>query len=291
VGRPSSPKSRKRQLPNTIRTELEHQIERGRCVYCRRPARPDRPLTREHVIPRARGGRRKDVRIIVPACASCNHRRGCRDLIPFLLARPRRLVSFIDHLTGLSAEYVRELDPRIFAELYVAVAILNECVAYGREWRWERERLCSGRSLHRRRYAARRAVGDVSERVESLRRRDPALGGPSCLIPPRRDTSSAPELDEPVEVIASRLLSVLATVWDVSAEIVDRELARALQGTAIGGEPLVETDATEDSGENDEGGIVPLDGYRRRTQRKRLRVDRRHTRLQRAGTGVRGRAA
>ncbi|HEX2204194.1 MAG TPA: HNH endonuclease, partial [Longimicrobium sp.] len=75
---------------SALRRELEERIRHGSCVYCRAPAAPDRPLTREHVIPQSRGGRRKDLRIIVPACARCNHRRGCQEIVLFLLERPRR---------------------------------------------------------------------------------------------------------------------------------------------------------------------------------------------------------
>src|SRR5690606_40380671 len=94
---------------------------------------------------------RKDFRIIVAACARCNRRRGSRELVPFLLERPRRISSFLDYLATRSPESVREVDPRIFAELYVAVAIVGECTRHGTEWRQARERLCAGRSLHRRR--------------------------------------------------------------------------------------------------------------------------------------------
>ena len=109
-----------------LRAELERAIRSGQCAYCRRPGSPESPLTREHVIPRAKGGGRKDVRIIVPACARCNHRRGCRELVLFLLLRPRRISAFLDYLSTLSATSVRQLDVRVFAELYAAIWILSE---------------------------------------------------------------------------------------------------------------------------------------------------------------------
>ena len=120
---------------STLRRELEANIRGGRCVYCRRPASAEEPLTREHVIPRGEGGRRKDVRIIVPACAACNHRRGCRELCLFLLLRPRRISAFLDYLGALSPDSIQEMDLRVFAELYAAVWMLTECAERGREWR------------------------------------------------------------------------------------------------------------------------------------------------------------
>lgn len=292
MGRPSGTKAQKRQLGQTLRIELQRQIEGGQCAYCRAPARPNRPLTREHVIPQARGGRRNDIRIIVPACAGCNHHRGCRDLIPFLLARPQRISSFLDYLALLSPEGIREMDERIFAELYTAVAILNECSSSGPDWRMELERLCSGRSLHRRRYAARRAVGTVSDRVESLREREwTEVAGPSCPVPAPRADVVPLHLDEPIERMGSRLISTLALLWHVSAEVVERELARALGGGPVGVDSLVEPGAEVEPALD---GVVAIDGWKPRQKRKRLRVDRRQgrsVRQQRAVSAARGRAA
>lgn len=276
MGRPSTSREQKRQLVGTLRVELQRHIERGQCAYCRAPARPNKPLTREHVIPRARGGRRKDVRIIVPACARCNHSRGCKDLIPFLLKRPERISAFLDYLSTLTPESVRELDPRIFAELYTAVAILNECVARGDRWRSEMERLCSGRALHRRRYAARRAIGAVSARVDSLRGGDLPAPGPTCLLPAVRPDIAPLLLEEPLERLASRVLSVMALLWHVPAEIVEREMAKALAGSAVVAESLLEPNLPE--GEDEEDGVVQLDGWRTRPKRRRMRVDRRQGR-------------
>jgi hypothetical protein len=294
VGRPSGSKTRERGIAGNLRQELERRIEGGQCAYCRAPARPDSPLTREHVIPRARGGRRKDVRIIVPACARCNHTRGCADLIPFLLARPRRISSFLDYLSSLPPESVREIDLRIFAELYTTIAILVECTAYGGEWRAELERLCSGRSLHRRRYAARRAVGAVAERVASNRDRSTLAHGPSCLVPfPVTDVLPL-QIEEPLGRMTSRVLGLLALVWEISAEAVESELVRELNGTAVRGERVSTGrgwDAAEDAVDES---ILELDGWTARPKRKRLRVDRRHgrsTRGQRVPAPARGRAA
>lgn len=246
---------------STLRNELERAIRSGRCAYCRRPASAEEPLTREHVIPRAKGGSRKDVRIIVPACARCNHRRGCRELVLFLLLRPRRISAFLDYLGTLSPESVRQMDVRVLGELYAAVWMLNECLAHGEEWRSQLKRMCNGRTMHRRRYAARRMVGAVGGRLESQRARGAARGEPSCLIPDAPARSHGPVLEEPVEQILSRLLGLLALAWQASAEEVQRELARQHERSP-------EREPADDR-------VVKLDGWRPRRGRRRLRVDRR----------------
>jgi hypothetical protein len=293
VGRPSGTKALKSHSPGALRSELERHIEEGACVYCRAPARPDSPLTREHVIPRARGGRRNDVRIIVPACARCNQHRGCAELIPFLLARPQRVSAFLDYLSTLSPESIRELDPRILAELYVAVAIIGESAAHGMLWRREMERLCSGRSLHRRRYATRRALLLVSDRIASFRETSRSSSAPTCVIPLARPEVVPLHLDEPLERLASRMLGVLALLWQVPAEFATRELTRQLGGSAIDADPFERPQESELSRGVTDDGVVELDGWKRPPKRKRLRVDRRQGRGTRArgSSPARGRAA
>ncbi|HEX7240369.1 MAG TPA: hypothetical protein VF263_08900, partial [Longimicrobiaceae bacterium] len=139
------------------------------------------------MIPRARGGRRKDLRIIVPACARCNQRRGCQEVVLFLLARPRRISAFLEYLATLPPDLIREIDLRIFAELYAAVWLLRESASQGREWRAHAARLCAGRRLHRRRYAARRAILAMECRLERVRERAAHPEGPSCLLPDRAE--------------------------------------------------------------------------------------------------------
>lgn len=292
MGRPSGPTAQKRQLANTLRVELQQLIERGQCAYCRAPASPNKPLTREHVIPRARGGRRKDVRIIVPACERCNHHRGCKDLIPFLLGRPQRISSFLDYLTSLSTDSIRELDLRVFAELYTAIAILGECAEYGDAWRAQLERLCAGRSLYRRRYAARRAVGAIAERIESMRMQEAEQIGPTCPAPRSRLSAASLQLEEPLELLAARILTVLALLWRVPAVTVEREMARELNGCATGYHEFLDRSVGRDNDYEDEG-IVALDGWRARRRRKRVRVDRRSRSAsrQRLPGANRGRAA
>jgi hypothetical protein len=255
---------------SALRRELERAIESGKCAYCRRPGSPDNPLTREHVIPRAKGGGRKDVRIIVPACARCNHRRGCRELVLFLLLRPRRIAAFLDYLASLSPESIRQLDPRVFAELYAAIWMLSECAGHGAEWRSHLRRMCSGRTLHRRRYAARRMVGAVGGRLDTLRDREEAraYATPPILGPDLPPPGGPLDASSSMDWLNARLLGVLSLAWQISAEEIQRQMSLQRR--------------LDDEEERD--GVVRLDGWRRR-QRRRLRVDRRGGR--RAG----GRAA
>jgi len=272
--------ARSAESSSVLRRELEQAIQYGRCAYCRRPGSPDRPLTREHVIPRAKGGKRKDVRIIVPACARCNHRRGCSELVLFLLLRPRRISAFLDYLTTLSPESIREIDLRVIAELYAAVWMLNESVDQGEEWREHLRRLCNGRTLHRRRYAARRMVGAVEGKLDRLRDGDLHRSGPSCLLPLATGASAGPKLDEPMGQLNSRLLSILSLAWQTSAEEV-RRLMTMQHEQAV---------ATAALSREEEDGVVRLDGWRRRSRRRRIRVDQRRGRRHSSGR-ARGRAA
>ncbi|HEU0300100.1 MAG TPA: HNH endonuclease [Longimicrobium sp.] len=278
----------------TLQRELEHRIKTGKCVYCRAPAAPDRPLTREHVIPRARGGRRKDARIIVPACAECNHRRGCQEVVLFLLARPRRILAFLDYLSALDPETVRQVDVRIFAELYAAVWLLAESSAGGVPWRTQLQRLCAGRRLHRRRYAARRIVTAAGIRIERSRERAAVPHGPSCPLPGSLPLESGRHTETIARCLAT-LIGTLALVWEAPAEQVFGELERerlrahrAAEGRRpdAGHQPYL-----GDAGDDEEdAGVVSLDGWKRRGgRRRRMRVDARDGR--RPSGGRRGRAA
>ncbi|HEX6750374.1 MAG TPA: HNH endonuclease [Longimicrobium sp.] len=292
---------RRKHHSGALQRELEERIRSGSCVYCRAPAAPDRPLTREHVIPRARGGRRKDLRIIVPACARCNHRRGSREIVLFLLDRPRRISAFLEYLGTLPPETVRQIDLRVFAELYAALWLLaDSAAAAGPAWRDRLRHLCSGRRLHRRRYAARRIVAAVGSRLERGRDRGAAGDGPSCLLPAVVRSPAPPRLDEPLARAMATLLSTLSLAWDVSAERVLEELERERERAASAARARrAERDdgATARSNDSDAtdveeveiDGVLSLDGWkRRRGRRRRTRVD------QRGGRGVsrrRGRAA
>ena len=258
----------------TLQRELEHRIKTGRCVYCRAPAAPDRPLTREHVIPRARGGRRKDARIIVPACAPCNQRRGCQEVVLFLLARPRRILAFLDYLSTLAPDTVRQIDVRVFAELYAAVWLLSESASMGETWRTQLRRLCTGRRLHRRRYAARRIMTAASVRIERARERASAATGPSCPLPGALGLDEGRHADTIARGMAT-LIGTLSLVWEAPAEQVfeelERERRRAPRGTGEprrAGRPV---EAVEEPEEED--GVVSLDGWKRRGRRRRYRVD------------------
>lgn len=260
---------RRSDFRDALRRELEHRIQNGRCVYCRAPAAPDQPLTREHVIPRARGGRRKDLRIIVPACARCNQTRGCQEVVLFLLARPRRIAAFLDYLSALPPEVVRELDPRVFAELYAAVGLLTESAARGREWRDEARRLCTGRRLHRRRYRARRVLAAVDGRMERHRSRASHPEGPSCLVPGDEEDPPQRGMERTSRELRASLIGILAVVWEVSAERVLREVTReAERRSSSGKRARARGDAA----------VVSLDGWKRRKGKRRVRVDRRRGR-------------
>ncbi len=52
-----------------------------RCAYCRRAVGWER-LTRDHVVPRSRGGRDTPDNVL-PACRSCNRRKRSRRLMEF----------------------------------------------------------------------------------------------------------------------------------------------------------------------------------------------------------------
>lgn len=208
----------------------------------------------------------------------------------FLLGRPRRISAFLDYLQSLSPESVQGMDLRVFAELYAAVWMLNESAGRGREWRDQLQRLCTGRTLHRRRYAARRVVGAVGGRMESLRERGSQRGGPSCPIGVAEEPAPRMHLDEPLQQLSARLLGLLALLWEVSAEDVQREMARQLErepGRAfLAGAP----DPDQEDDGTDLGDVLPLDRWKRRTRRRRLRVDRRRGRGG-SPAQVRGRAA
>jgi hypothetical protein len=259
------------QSGGTLRRELERAIRNGRCVYCRRAASPDQPLTQEHVIPRARGGTRKDVSIIVPACARCNQRRGCSELVRFLLVRPSRISAFLDYLSTLSPDGLRQMDDRVLAEVYAAVWMLRESWSEGEAWRERLKRLCSGRTLHRRRYAARRVVGALGGRLDGLREREDLSTWERAGT--AAECGEEESALEPAVQIDARLVTLFALGWRVSEETVRGELSRqherALRGEAWRG-----------AGGDD---VAELDGRRSRPRKRRMRVDRRRGR----GAGVR----
>lgn len=267
-------------LKGALRQELEHRIRNGKCVYCRAPAAPDEPLTREHVIPRARGGRRKDLRIIVPACAACNRSRGCQEIVLFLLARPPRIAAFLDYLSTLPPEVVRELDLRVYAELYAAVWVLAESAVRGRAWRSHVERLCAGRRLHRRRYAARRLILALDGQMERVRGRE--AHGPSCVVPSGAEGARVRGMDRSCEALRASLLGIFSLLWNVPAERVVKEIERVAERQPLGGRHGAGGEEDDDAEELE---VLSLDGWRRaRRRRRRPTGDRRRG-------GRRGRAA
>lgn len=295
---------RRKHHSGALQRELEERIKSGSCVYCRAPAAPDRPLTREHVIPRARGGRRKDLRIIVPACARCNHRRGSREIVLFLLDRPRRITAFLDYLGTLPPETIRQIDQRVFGELYAALWLLaDSSAAAGAAWREHLRHLCAGRRLHRRRYAARRIVAAVGTRLERGRDRVAVAEGPSCLLPMAVARLAQSRLDETLTHAMATLVGTLSLAWHVSAERVLEELERERAAHPVRVhhpdiEPSLAITLADEAEEADEvpvesDGVLSLDGWkRRRGRRRRTRVDQRGGRgATRRGGRARGRAA
>ncbi|HYH82926.1 MAG TPA: HNH endonuclease [Longimicrobium sp.] len=295
---------RRKHHSGALQRELEERIKSGSCVYCRAPAAPDRPLTREHVIPRARGGRRKDLRIIVPACARCNHRRGSREIVLFLLDRPRRITAFLDYLGTLPPDTIRQIDQRVFGELYAALWLLGDSSAgAGSSWRERLRHLCAGRRLHRRRYAARRIVAAVGLRLERGRDRVSVAEGPSCLLPVVAAGVVMSRLDETLARAMDTLVGTLSLAWHVSAERVLEELERERAAHPVRvhrpdiqpAASAAADDEDEDAGEIplETDGVLSLDGWkRRRGRRRRTRVDQRGGRgACRRGGRARGRAA
>jgi hypothetical protein len=267
----SSPSHASHPCHSSLQKEIESRLSSGRCVYCGTPATPDRPLTREHVIPRSKGGHRKDSRIIVPACGRCNRHRGSQEIVLFLLARPGRISSFLDYLASLPPDAMRAVDLRVFAELLAAVWLLADNLAPDAA---DAVRPARVRRIHRRRYAARRIVRAVADRLERARERPQRLEGPSCMVAhgPTGATS------EPA--VAGALLTTLSLFWDVPADRVLAELLRERQRIAgLGGQaattewhaPPMDGEAAPADPANGEAG----DGRR---GRRRFRVDQRRGR-------------
>lgn len=154
------------------------------------------------------------------------------------------------------------MDRRLYAEIYAALWILSESAGHGDTWRAHLKHLCARRTLHRRRYAARRMVGAVGGRFEQTRQLTPS--GPSCLL---LTPNAAPRmhLEEPLDIMCSRLLTILSLIWRVPAERVEGEMARELRRNS--GLPA---DLAQE-------GVVPLDSYKRR-RRRRMRIDQRRGR-------------
>lgn len=247
-------------LRRTLRQELEQQLTTGRCAYCGARASPERPLTREHLVPRSRGGGRHDHRIIVPACGRCNYRRGCQDLILFLLARPCRISALLDHFSTVSPATLRHVDVQVYAELYAAIWVLEDCLRSGGRWRDRLDRIRAGRTVHRRRYAARRIVGSAGKRLSRAGDRCRTPAGPTCLIPDvgHDMVALALGLAEPLLAARLRLLTLLSLAWGRPAEEVASELESAHRrgpGDAL--------DADADA----------ASGQRRRRRKRRMRVD------------------
>lgn len=257
-----------RSSPSTLelRRELELRLTHGRCAYCGARASRGRPLTREHLIPRSKGGRRHDPRIIVPACARCNHRRGCQALVLFLLSQPRRISALVDHLQSLPIETLRHVDLRVFGEIYAALWVLGESRAAGPSARARLRQFCGGRAVHRRRYAARRAIETAAGRI-ARQRPDDGNTVTMCRIPPSAEPESYLTTLESVAAVEARLFELLGAVWYARPAEVEREIRRRLSA------------ASSDAGARDRSEPEPeLDRSLNRPTARRLRVDRRRGR-------------
>ncbi len=193
-----------------LKREIERRLTGGTCAYCGAAGRPERPLTREHVIPRSRGAGRREWRVIVPACLACNRRRGAEPLVTFLLSSPARLSHVLAYLASLPSEALRHVDLRVFAELLAAIALRSEATAGV-----ERKALPAGtavpeRVVRRRRRAARQLLERLREG-----------GGPGEERPAGVAVLRRPS---PVDRPARRLAAVLALAWKLPEGRVAGEL-------------------------------------------------------------------
>ena len=76
TGSPERTRDVPRDLPREARLQAILARDGAACVWCRRPLAPgDRELTFEHVVPRLKGGPAW-AENEVPACRTCNRRRG-----------------------------------------------------------------------------------------------------------------------------------------------------------------------------------------------------------------------
>lgn len=83
------------------------------CPYCDVPmdCEPRRP-TRDHILPRCRGGSRSGAANILIVCYACNHDKGDKTLMEFLSAMALRLDPRASVLSRLVASFYANLDVR-----------------------------------------------------------------------------------------------------------------------------------------------------------------------------------
>jgi hypothetical protein len=157
--------------------------------------------------------------------------------------------------------------------VYAALWVLDECSHAGDEWQARLRRVCGGRTVHRRRYAARRIMEALAKRLERAQERRSTPAGPTCLLPATPSVEAQPiaELGIPVAAARARLVNLLSLVWWSPAEEVETVI-RALADQAA-----ARTDI-----EADGGGKGEVRAPRRR--KRRMRVDaRRGGRRERGG--------
>jgi len=78
-----------RRAPRAERLRLAVERDGARCVWCGRAFGPLVPPTREHLVPRAKGGP-SWLENEVPACRRCNAERGHRGVVEWLEECGRR---------------------------------------------------------------------------------------------------------------------------------------------------------------------------------------------------------
>lgn len=104
----------------------------GRCEYCDTLGGAD-GLTRDHVIPRSRGG----LIVYVSACSPCNNRRGSMPYPAYALARGVPLARIIDVMWRAMTAYARhyrEPPPAIDEQSYLALQYEPDAETAG--WQW-----------------------------------------------------------------------------------------------------------------------------------------------------------
>ncbi len=100
-------KYRQRIVPHLTNRELFRR-DKHTCLYCGN-AFSDRDLTRDHIIPKARGGQDRWTNVVA-ACRRCNVKKSCRT--PEEAGMPLLAVPFVPN----PAEYLALLNRRILAD-------------------------------------------------------------------------------------------------------------------------------------------------------------------------------
>jgi hypothetical protein len=162
---------------------------------------------------------------------------------------------------------LRHVDLRVFGEIYAALWVLGESREAGPSARARLRQLCCGRAVHRRRYAARRAIATAADRMT---RQGPPVEGTTatmCRIPPATEADSYLRSAEAIATVEARLFDLLAALWCASSAEVEREIRKRL---SVG--------SSSPAAWETEGREVDVDRSLSRPIARRLRVDRRRGR-------------